>query len=103
MECAKVIYWKQYTKKSIIFEKESFINAKKVLNFVQSLINEMKVIKPASKRRSIILRHTIKPGTPEHGTTEHGTPVEHRNTGRIPEHGRNNRILAEQSEYHGIV
>ena len=48
-------------------------------------------------------RHTIKPGTPEHGTTEHGTPVEHRNTGRIPEHGRNNRILAEQSEYHGIV
>ena len=44
------------------------------------------------------LRHTIKPGTPEHGTTEHGTPAEHRNTG-----GSYNRILAEQSEYHGIV
>ena len=91
MECAKVIYWKQYTKKSIIFEKESFINAKKVLNFVQSLINEMKVIKPASKRRSIILLHTIKPGTPEHGTREHATPVEHRNTGGTTEYWKNNQ------------
>ena len=77
--------------KSIIFEKESFINAKKVLNFVQSLINEMKVIKPASKRRSIILRHTIKPGTPEHGTTEHGTPAEHWNTGGTTKYWKNNR------------
>ena len=31
---------------SIIFEKESFINAKKVLSFIQSFINEKKVIKP---------------------------------------------------------
>ena len=30
---------------SIVFTKESFINAKKVLNFIQSLINEKKVIK----------------------------------------------------------
>ena len=30
---------------SIIFRKESFINAKKVLNFIQNLINEKKVIK----------------------------------------------------------
>ena len=30
---------------SIIFEKESFMNAEKVLYFVQSLINEKKVIK----------------------------------------------------------
>ena len=63
----------------------------KVLNFVQSLRNEMKVIKPASKRRFIILRHTIKPGTPEHGTTEHGSPAEHRNTGGTTEYWKNNR------------
>ena len=30
---------------SIVFRKESFINAKKVLNFIQSLTNERKVIK----------------------------------------------------------
>ena len=30
---------------SIFFEKESFINAKKVLNFIQNLINEKKVAK----------------------------------------------------------
>ena len=30
---------------SSVFRKESFINAKKVLNFIQSLINERKVIK----------------------------------------------------------
>ena len=30
---------------SIIFEKESFINAKIVLNFIQSLTNKKKVIK----------------------------------------------------------
>ena len=36
---------------SIIFEKESFPNAKKVLNFIQSLTNEKKVINPL--RRSI--------------------------------------------------
>ena len=30
---------------SIIFEKESFINAEKVLNFIQSLVNENKVVK----------------------------------------------------------
>ena len=30
---------------STIIGKESFINAKKVLNFIQSLINENKVIK----------------------------------------------------------
>ena len=47
--------------------------------------------------------HTIKPGTPEHGTTEHGTTEEHQNTGGTPEHWWNNRILAEQSEYHGLV
>ena len=63
----------------------------KVLNFVQSLRNEMKVIKPASKRRFIILRHTIKPGTPEHGTTEHGTPAEHWNTGGTTKYWKNNR------------
>ena len=37
-------------------------------------------------------RHTIKPETMKLGTTEH------RNTGETY-----NRILAEQSEYHGIV
>ena len=31
---------------SIAFRKESFINAKKVLNFIQSLTNEKKVINP---------------------------------------------------------
>ena len=31
---------------SIVFRKESFINAKKVLNFIQSLTNEKKVTKP---------------------------------------------------------
>ena len=45
-----------------------------------------------------LTRHTIKPGTPEHRTTEQGTPAEHRKTG-----GAYNRILAEQSEYQGIV
>ena len=30
---------------SIIFEKESFINAEKVSNFIQSLTNEKKVMK----------------------------------------------------------
>ena len=30
---------------SIVFRKESFINAKKVLHFIQSLTNEKKVIK----------------------------------------------------------
>ena len=30
---------------SIVFRKESFINTKKVLNFIQSLANEKKVIK----------------------------------------------------------
>ena len=39
-------------------------------------------------------RYTIKLGTPEHGTTEHGTPGEY---------WRNNGILADQSEYHGIL
>ena len=34
---------RHYTK--IAFRKESFINAKKVLNFIQSLTNEKKVIK----------------------------------------------------------
>ena len=42
--------------------------------------------------------HTIKPETPENKTTEHGTLAERRNTGRTY-----NRILTEQSEYHGIV
>ena len=33
------------------------------------------------------VRHTIKPGTPEHRTLEHGTPTEHRrNTGMLAEH-----------------
>ena len=32
-------------KVSIVFRKEIFINAKKVLNFIQSLTNERKVIK----------------------------------------------------------
>ena len=36
--------------------------------------------------------HTIKPETPEHGKT-----------GGTPEHWRNNGILAEQLEYHGIL
>ena len=31
---------------SLVFRKESFINAKKVLNFIQSLTNEKKVINP---------------------------------------------------------
>ena len=31
---------------SIVFRKESYINAKKVLSFIQSLTNEKKVIKP---------------------------------------------------------
>ena len=31
---------------SIVFRKESFINAKKVLNLIQSLTNEKKVINP---------------------------------------------------------
>ena len=31
---------------SIVFRKESFLNAKKVLNFIQSLTNKKKVIKP---------------------------------------------------------
>ena len=30
---------------SIVFRKESFINAKKVLNFIKSLTNEKEVIK----------------------------------------------------------
>ena len=30
---------------SIVFRKESFVNAKEVLNFIQSLTNEKKVIK----------------------------------------------------------
>ena len=30
---------------SIVFRKESFINAKKVFNFIQSLVNGKKVIK----------------------------------------------------------
>ena len=34
-----------YVIQSIVFKKESFINAKKVLNFKQSLTNEKKVIK----------------------------------------------------------
>ena len=34
-----------YYKVSIVFRKESLINAKKVLNFIQSLTNEKKVIK----------------------------------------------------------
>ena len=53
--------------------------------------------------RTSSIRHTIKPGTPEHRTTEHGTPAEHQNTGGTSEHWWNNRILAEQSEYHGTV
>ena len=40
-------------KVSIIFGKESFINAKKVLNSIQSLINEKKVIK------SLMAFHTL--------------------------------------------
>ena len=32
--------------KYIVFRKESFINAKKVLNFMLNLTNEKKVIKP---------------------------------------------------------
>ena len=31
---------------SIVFRKESFINAKRALNFIRSLTNEKKVIKP---------------------------------------------------------
>ena len=34
----------EWVKVSIIFEKESFLNAKKVLNFMQSLTNEKRVI-----------------------------------------------------------
>ena len=40
---------------SIVFRKESFINAKKVLNFIQSLTNEKKVIK------SLTAFHTLRP------------------------------------------
>ena len=39
-----IIFAKLY-EVSIIFEKESFINTKKVLNFIQSLTNKIKVIK----------------------------------------------------------
>ena len=38
----------------IVFEKERFINAKKLLNFIQSLINEKKVIKPPPPPTEII-------------------------------------------------
>ena len=38
---------------SIAFRKESFINARKVLNFIQSLKNEKKVIK------SLMTFHTL--------------------------------------------
>ena len=46
------------------------------------------------------VRLTIKPGTLEHETMEHETLAEHRNTGATPEHWRNNKTLAEQSEYY---
>ena len=38
-DIGKLMY---YTKYSIIFERESFVNAKKVLNFIKSLTNERK-------------------------------------------------------------
>ena len=44
-----------YVIQSIVFKKESFINAKKVLNFIQSLTNEKKVIK------SLTAFHTLRP------------------------------------------
>ena len=40
---------------SLVLRKESFINAKKVLNFIQSLTNEKKVIK------SLTAFHTLRP------------------------------------------
>ena len=46
-----------------------------------------------------MIGHTIKPGTPEQELRN----TEHWNTGGKPEHWRNNGILAEHSEYHGIV
>ena len=42
-ECAKVFYLSEV---SIIFGKESFINAKKVLDFIESLKNDKKLINP---------------------------------------------------------
>ena len=44
---------------SIVFRKESFINAKKVLNFIQSLTNEKKVMKP------LMAFHTLSPSSKE--------------------------------------
>ena len=40
---------------SIVFRKESFMNAKKILNFIQSLTNEKKVIK------ALTVFHTTPP------------------------------------------
>ena len=42
-------------RRSIIFGNENFINAKKVLNFIQSLINEKKVIASIKKVPNSIL------------------------------------------------
>ena len=44
---------------SIVFRKEIFINAKKVLNLIQSLTNEKKVIKP------LTAFHTLSPSSKE--------------------------------------
>ena len=43
-----------YVIQSIVFKKESFINAKKVLNFIQSLTNEKKVIKSLTAFHTVI-------------------------------------------------
>ena len=49
----KILMFATLYKVIIVFRKESFINVKKVLNFIQSLINEKKVIK------SLTTFHTI--------------------------------------------
>ena len=46
---------------SVIFGKKSFINAKEVLNFVQSLINENKVIKSLTAFHIEMLKFDMQP------------------------------------------
>ena len=45
---------------SIVFRKESFINAKKVLNFIQSLTNEKKVIKSLTALHSMSFAEEVE-------------------------------------------
>ena len=49
----KILIFATLYKVIVVFRKESFINVKKVLTFIQSLINEKKVIK------SLMPFHTI--------------------------------------------